>query len=120
MVLLCEKSTAADEVDDLDAIAGDERMRVVGAAQHDVLVDLDRNASRGEAERREQGRDSRRLGEIVRFAVDGQLHGWSVPRPRVARKIHRAERTRHRPERTRHRPAGAILYNPGTLGYEVR
>ena len=47
-------SAAADEVDDLDAVAVGERGAAYVAARHDVAVHLDRDAASAETERREQ------------------------------------------------------------------
>src|SRR5690349_3762986 len=75
MLLLDAKSAAADEVDDLDAVAGGERVAVPRRPRHDVLVHLDRDAAGGDSEPREQRRDRGRLGEIAGLAVDREGEG---------------------------------------------
>src|SRR5690606_32823126 len=64
------RSAAADGHDDLEAVAGRERLGVVPAARHDLAVALDRDPSAREPEFGEQRGDGAGRRQGPRIAVD--------------------------------------------------
>src|SRR5437762_2258597 len=70
---------AADEGDDLDAVALGQGLGVVGLFRHDVAVALDRHPRRVELHALEQAADRAPLGHLQRVAVDLHAHARKVP-----------------------------------------
>src|SRR6185369_14370944 len=67
-------SPTSDEMDDLDRVAVVQHGRGVGRPRDDLAIELDGDAARTEAQRRDQIRHRRALGEARRLVVYCDLH----------------------------------------------
>src|SRR5690606_33575391 len=88
-------SAAADELHDLELVAGREPRGRVLVARHDVAVALDGDPALAEAELVQQVGDGDAVADVARLAVQPDLHsaddsgapGRLQPSPRVARAV---------------------------------
>ena len=78
--------TAADEVHDLEPVAGGDGGLVVGAPRHDLKITLDRDLARIEAEPHHDAMDRLGLLELAKFAVNLHLHGCAFRTRAVIRR----------------------------------
>ena len=72
-------STAADSLNDLDFIVRPQCMRAMLTARYQGLVDLDREASIADIERRDQVGQPAVVGYFARVAIERNLHDRWAP-----------------------------------------
>ena len=71
-------SASADEIDDLDFIAGVDHGGIVGGFLDDREIQFDSNAPRVDFQPFEQRADAERPLELVRVAIESDGHGLSI------------------------------------------
>ena len=83
-------------MNDLDDVAGGDRVLAVASARHDRTVDLHRDGTLAEAQMLDEGANAQPFGNVAARSVDGDFHGAKSLAAPPCRALRRGARFRAR------------------------